>query len=52
MSQLNDKLLNIYITFKNDENPPVPIETIKEYLELEGISLDDKKKNPEIIVRD
>lgn len=44
MLSLNEKLLDIYITYKDNENPPVPIETIKEYLELEGISLDDTQK--------
>ena len=37
MSRLNEKLYDIYMTFKDQKNPPVPIETIKEYLELEGI---------------
>lgn len=38
---LNDKLKNIYQTYKDQENPPVPIEIIKEYLELCGVKLDD-----------
>jgi len=45
MSNLNEKLLDIYITYKNHENPPVPLDTIKEYLELEGIILDKIFKN-------
>lgn len=40
MSKLNEKLIDIYYTFKDYDNPPVPIETIKEYLKLEGISLE------------
>lgn len=39
MDDLNKKLIDIYHTFKNQANPPVPLKTIKEYLELEGISL-------------
>ena len=41
MSTLNEKLFDIYITYKDHVNPPVPINTIKEYLELEGFSLDE-----------
>ncbi|UTB33891.1 MAG: hypothetical protein NKF70_06800 [Methanobacterium sp. ERen5] len=41
MSSLNDKLKDIYLTFKDDANPPVPIDIIKEFLELEGVLLDD-----------
>jgi hypothetical protein len=37
MLTLNEKLKDIYMTYKDHENPPVPIETIKEYLELEGV---------------
>lgn len=44
LSTLTDKLLDIYITYKDDENSPVPLDTIKEYLELEGISLEDVGK--------
>jgi hypothetical protein len=43
MSNLNEKLKDIYMTYKDNKNPPVPIETIKEYLELEGISLEDNR---------
>jgi hypothetical protein len=35
MSEFVEKLLNIYMTYKDQNNPPVPTETIKEYLELE-----------------
>jgi len=41
MSNLNDKLIDIYMTFKNHKNSPVPLDTIKEYLELQGVSFDD-----------
>jgi len=44
MSTLNEKLLDIYMTYKDDSKPPVPIDTIKEYLELEGIPLEDDNK--------
>lgn len=38
---LNDKLKNIYQTYKDQENPPVSINVIKEYLELCGIKLEE-----------
>jgi hypothetical protein len=41
MSNLDEKLYDIYLTYKDHENPPVPIDTIKEYLELQGISLEN-----------
>lgn len=41
MSSLNDKLKDIYMTYKNYDNPPVPLNAIREYLELVGISVDD-----------
>ena len=44
MSTLNEKLYDIYMTFKDHDNPPVPISTIKEYLELEGVTLEDENK--------
>jgi len=44
MTSLNEKFYDIYMTFKDHKNPPVPIETIKEYLELEGVLLDDKNE--------
>ena len=44
MLSLNEKLLDIYITYKDNENPPVPIETIKEYLELEGVLTDENEQ--------
>ena len=39
MSSLNEKLKDIYITYKDVANPPVPIDIIKKYLELEGVLL-------------
>jgi hypothetical protein len=41
MSRLNENLKDIYITYKDHKNPPVPLEIIKEYLELEGVLLED-----------
>jgi len=48
MPSLNEKLLDIYMTFKDDINPPVPLETIKEYLELEGVLSDENKQQEAI----
>jgi hypothetical protein len=39
---LNDKLKDIYHTYKDLDNPPVPVDLIKEYLELSGVELRDK----------
>lgn len=36
-------LKKIYDQYKEHENPPVPIVEIKEYLELEGIELEENK---------
>lgn len=44
MIKLNKKLIDIYNTYKDHENPPVPLKTIKEYLELEGISLNEENE--------
>lgn len=41
MSKLNDKLKDIYQTYKDHDNPPVPVQKIKEYLQLSGVSLDE-----------
>jgi len=41
MSGFNDKLKDIYQTYKDHENPPVPVKKIREYLELSGVSLED-----------
>lgn len=37
--ELNDRLKEAYNRYKDDPNPPVPLGTIKEYLELEGIEV-------------
>jgi len=41
MIGFDDRLKKVYNTYKNHNNPPVPIKKIKEYLELSGISLDE-----------
>ena len=41
MSGLNDKLKDIYQTYKDHENPPVPVKKIKEYLKLSGVQLEE-----------
>jgi LEA14-like dessication related protein len=41
ISDLTKKLKDIYTTFKNQSNPPVPIQDIKEFLELEGVELNE-----------
>jgi hypothetical protein len=43
--ELQNILIKAYGRWKDDPNPPVPLETIKEYLELEGISFEDIKKS-------
>lgn len=45
MLTLNEKLYDIYMTFKDKKNPPVPLETIEEYLKLEKVSLEDEDKS-------
>ncbi|CEL23994.1 hypothetical protein [Methanobacterium formicicum] len=37
MSDFTNRMRDIYITYKDDENPPVPIDLIRDYLKLEGI---------------
>jgi hypothetical protein len=49
MSSLNEKFYDIYMTFKDQKNPLVPIDTIKEYLELEWVSLEDDNEQKEVI---
>ena len=39
------KLKEIYFIYKDDPNPPVPLKTIKEFLEDEGIDLSGKDDN-------
>jgi hypothetical protein len=41
MSSLNEKLLDIYMTYKDQKNPTIPLATIKEFLILEGVNIDD-----------
>ena len=41
MSGLNDKLKEIYQTYKDHEKPPVPVKKIKEYLKLSGVQLEE-----------
>ena len=41
LSSLNDKLKDIYFTYKDEIKPPVPINDIKKFLELEGVFLED-----------
>lgn len=40
-NELNKLLKKAYNRYKNDSKPPVPINHIREYLELEGIPLDE-----------
>lgn len=42
MSTLDEKLKDIYLTYKNDKYSPIPIELLREYLELIG-ELEDEK---------
>jgi hypothetical protein len=39
--ELNNVLIKAYYQFKDYDNPPVPITEIKEYLELEGVELEE-----------
>ncbi len=43
LRKLDKKLKAIYNQYKDQKNPPVPINTIKKYLELEGIPLDEEE---------
>ncbi len=43
MLNLNEKLKDIYMTYRDQDNPPVPLDAIKEYLELEGVELDESE---------
>ncbi len=45
MLNLNEKLKDIYMTYRDHENPPVPLKAIREYLELEGVELDESENN-------
>jgi len=39
--ELNALLQEAYQSWKNDPDPPIPLNTIKEYLALEGVNLDE-----------
>lgn len=41
MSKLDNLLKEAYHSWKDDPDPPIPIETIKEYLALKGVRVDD-----------
>lgn len=41
LSSLNDKLKDIYMTYRDDINSPLPLDVIKEFLELEGVVLEE-----------
>lgn len=45
MNSLNEKLKDIYLTFKDDTNNTLPLDDIKEYLEICGVSLDENNTN-------
>lgn len=47
--ELNIQLKRAYYTWKDESNPPIPIETIRKYLELEGIFLDNEINKKEIL---
>ncbi len=40
--ELNKLLIKAYYCYKDYKNPPVPVNTIKEFLELEGIKVEDR----------
>ncbi|MDI9435695.1 MAG: hypothetical protein QM396_06785 [Euryarchaeota archaeon] len=40
-TSLVEKLKDIYKTYKDHENPPVPVEKIREYLELSGVDIEE-----------
>ena len=37
---LNDILKEAYNLYKNESKPPIPLEIIKEFLDLEGIAVE------------
>lgn len=41
--QLNQLLKEAYHRYKDDPNPPVPLKTIKEFLEFEGVPLEQEE---------
>jgi hypothetical protein len=42
LKKLDRKLKAIYYKYKDKKNPPVPVKTIKKYLELEGVLNEDE----------
>lgn len=45
--ELNILLIKAYFLYKDDPDPPLPIKTLKEFLELENISLDESNNGKE-----
>jgi len=41
-AELNKLLKNAYYKWKTKKDPPIPLECIKKYLELEGVSIEDE----------
>lgn len=41
--EFNAVLINAYNEYRDHPDPPVPLKLIKEYLEDEGISVDENK---------
>ena len=39
--EFNDLLKHFYFSYIDKENPPIPLKTIKDYLELEGVTLEN-----------
>lgn len=39
--KLNELLIKAYRRWLDEPDPPVPVDTIREYLELEGVPLDN-----------
>lgn len=39
-NELNDLLKQAYHRWKDDLNPPIPLETIEEFMKIEGVPLD------------
>jgi N-acetyl-beta-hexosaminidase len=39
--RFTDKLKDIYKTYKDKKNPPVPVKDIRDFLELSGIPLEE-----------
>lgn len=40
-NEFNDLLQQVYNQYKGYKNPPIPLLEIKEYLELEGVNLEE-----------